>query len=504
MPPSTTIQKATPVERPGTDTDSAQRTRTVRTRADLEREYVTGSTYHPAGAMLRALPAYIDDVSRDFGTDQYERMMTDPQVASVVKLLVMAVLADDLLITPAVEKDTPEFEAANKIAEFCKRNVASLERPIEHVLYELVEGAVVNGHKVAEQVYRVGTLDKESGEQLLLWKLKPKPQKSVAFVMDNKMNWVGVLYMRTPRPLSAYVLTGDEDILPREKFAILSHLGRDGDPRGRSILRAVYTPWYTKQQTWPQLIAYLARFGQPSVWGTTAPEANGDYVERDEAGAPIESTRMSPEEYMLAQLEKIRAGAAGAFPNGSTLELLEASGEGKPLFETLDTADRQIAKGVLLQTLASEEAKHQTRAASTVHQDVLGLLVVFVKHMVTSMLRQDILTPLVRYNYGDEAASSLVPQVSLGEVEQQDFATFAKGIASLALAGLIHDTQRPGIWEKLGLPAVDEEVLKEEEEERQREQAPPAGAPDEDEDEGDGDEGDEDQQPTADRPPARR
>jgi hypothetical protein len=490
-----------PPEGEGSEPTGRPTVASVRAQADLQREYVTVGGWGFLHSFVRALSNYIDDVTRDFGIDQYERMMTDSQVSSVVKLLVMATLADGVQISAAVDQDDERWEQAERIAQFCERNFERLGRPLHQVLYEMVEGAFANGHKVAEQVYEMGTLDADWGPQLLLRDLKPKPNTSVAFVVDLYMNVIGLLYVRPGQAVGLLggreleptsPAEGDEEstkelevpaLIPREKFAVLTHLSKDGDPRGMSGLRCIYTPWWVKQQTWRELLAFLARFGSPSVVGNTSPTSEDEVVLDPATGEAIE--RKTPEQVMSAQLELIRNGAVGAFPPESEVKVLEASGEGRPFFSTLDLADKQIAKGVLLQTLATEEGQHQARAAAQTHQDVLGLLIHFMKGMVLSMISGDILTPLVRYNYG-EAGLNLLPSVSLGEVEQQDFATYAKGIASLASAGVLHESQYPGIWDMLHLPPADEEAMQADQEARRERAAnlpPAAPAGDDDEEE---------------------
>jgi hypothetical protein len=39
------------------------------------------------------------------------------------------------------------------------------------------------------------------------------------------------------------------NLLPREKFAVLSWNSHNDDPRGRPLLRRVYVPWWEKIQT---------------------------------------------------------------------------------------------------------------------------------------------------------------------------------------------------------------------------------------------------------------
>src|SRR5579871_2036028 len=53
----------------------------------ISREYVAGGGWAWYGQVARTLPNSIDDATADFGDDLYERMMFDPQVASVINIL---------------------------------------------------------------------------------------------------------------------------------------------------------------------------------------------------------------------------------------------------------------------------------------------------------------------------------------------------------------------------------------------------------------------------------
>jgi hypothetical protein len=67
---------------------------------------------------------------------------------------------------------------------------------------------------------------------------------------------------------------------------------------------------------------------------------------------------------------------------------------------------------------------------------------------------------LIKYNWGDWAIP-LVPQVSLGKVEQQDFSSLATAIATLYNAGFISPVQLQALDTMLGLPArPSEEIMR--------------------------------------------
>ena len=97
------------------------------------------------------------------------------------------------------------------------------------------------------------------------------------------------------------------------------------------------------------------------------------------------------------------------------------------------------------------------RAASAVHQDVFGLLVAYLRNLFEWTIRFEILHRLVRYNFGEEDANRLTPLVSLGDTDVQDIPKLMGVISQLALAGVLHESQYPGVSAKLRIPPANEE-----------------------------------------------
>ena len=303
---------------------------------------------------------------------------------------------------------------------------------------------------------------------LQLARIKPKPREHVAFVVDPYLNVIGIIGVT---PGDAQVVAGgpvspdDERVLPRIKFAVLTFRPEDGDPRGSSVLRPAYEPWWRKRQVTQEYLAYLSQFAGPSLWATTAEDAQSGPV-TDSYGLPVTDTDpdpIPPEEAPPIELPSPQAGLKDALvdfrnatvlvaPHGTEIHTIEMQGDGEPFLLGLTQCDQQITKAILTQTLATEEGQHQARAAASVHQDVLDTLVKQGKRAVVRMLQADILKPWVALNYGSQAADELVPVPSLGTTEQRDMAPMMTAVAALERAGYLDKAQRPAIDAKLGLP----------------------------------------------------
>jgi hypothetical protein len=415
------------------------------------------------GQEVNKLPAYIDDAERDFGIAIYERMLNDPVLESSVNDLKVAVLSQGPRFLARVKAPFPgqddperqaEYEQAEEIRTFIEDMCDRLQQSFEDILSEVLD-FLPFGHIVAEQTY-----EPRNGK-LALTSLRVKPRRSYAFVVGPHMELTGLI---AAKPMMGWISSGTplstEEIIPREKFLIVSHSTRFTDPRGRSCLRTSYNAWYLKQQTWPNYLKFLAQFGTPSIAGYLPPDA-GD-VEQvdaegntvfDDAGNPV---TMTAEEAFVTKLAAFANGTAIALPNGSSLQLIQSTGDGAAYTKAFDLYDRQMTRGILIAARATMESEHGSRADSGTAADVLAQFTQFLRRKVEIAFFRDVIRPAVLYNYGQEAADSrLCPFLSLSSVAPENVAEVGNMIANLARAEVLHSSQYQGIDAMLGLPERD-------------------------------------------------
>lgn len=480
---------------------------TVLIRADPRREYVSGGL---GGAgqwfnnFTKTLSWAIDDISQDFGDDVYERMLFDPQVASVINVFKASILEDGIDLSSGVgDADADGYDLAATIADAATEMLAALNPDLDTVLWNLMD-AIALGNRVAEQVYRTDELAGKRG--LVLEALRVKPRHMTAFVVDSFLRVLGLVGFipGVGAPLmQGYLLDIKQtpNLLPREKFCVLSFRPRDNDPRGVSVLRACWTPWSLKQQVLREHVKYLTQFASPSLIGTT-PENAQPAVETDALGNPLTDpatglarVAQSPEQLMNAQLVNFKNGTALSFPSGSKVDVLNnVPGGGGDFLAALDRYDRDIVKAVLSQTLATEEGEHQARAASSVHQDVLDTIVRQAKRAVVRAFSWDVLRPWVAYNWGKEAARTLTPVPTLGHAEAPDLPTLWTAMATLKGSGYLAPSQYQATDEMLNLPVRTAEELPTPAAPPATTQPPPLGVqgpPPDGADDGEGNDGDD-------------
>lgn len=507
-PFAATIPPGTP---PTAEAPPARTAVPTRPSALATQEYVAGTPNYRIAAYAEALPWWVDDATRDFGDDLYERMLLDAQVFSCVEVLKLNVLGEGCNLQPAVEKPQPtpspaatrptppgtqrapdfarkleEYNLACEVKDFCQGSLDNLAfsggQPFESFLYEMLD-ALALGSRVAEKVYREDTADpadyprlhaRNYGRCWALDRLKPKPRKTVRYVVNPFMDLVGLVAVIPGRADTSSTMAGPfygtdparlPNFLPRDKFAVFTYNPRDGDPRGRPVLRPAYDPWWNKCQCKPEFLKYLTQFGSPSLYGTTAPDTEGDFAADDlgnTSGVPpfLDPLYVAPEKKFLQALQRLRNGHVAVGPNGSAVQVINSGGTGAAFLNAFAWYDKQIAKAVLCQLLATEEGEHQARAAAGVHKDVLDIVLRRIRRAVAVLVRHDVLYHLVAYNYGEAVAKKYTPKVTVGSVSDDDWAADAAAVTALVGAAggqFIKESQYQHFYQMLNIPPPEPE-----------------------------------------------
>ncbi len=463
---STPTIPASPVKHAGVGRTPARK---VRISASGSDEYVAGSPLNLYSAYAQSLPAYIDDITRDLGLDVYRKMLWDDAVASAIGTLQSAVLEDGAHLTSAIaQKDDSAFDKAATYTADAERMLADLETPLGAVLWDMTR-AFAYGHRVAEQVYALDTSPTTKKRQLTLRALKVKPARATAFVVDPFNNVLGLLGVIPGVGLPVQqgtMLLGDlaqvPNLIPREKFAILTIRPEDNDPRGTSLLRPAYCAFYDKVSLAPEFIKFLSSFGTPSIVAHTAEGAGLQYETDVVTGQPITTPDpvtglpvpllRDPLHELTLALTNLRNNSILALPFGADARVIESAADGSTYLEAFDRLDRRITQAILYNTLSSLEGKHQTRASSGTHENRFETLVKQLKEFVTSMIRRDILRRYLILNYGQEAAR-LTPLVSLGAPAKED--KTERGKMYVAAGYRVGRSQLAKIDEDLGAPERD-------------------------------------------------
>lgn len=428
-------------------------------RVDVEREYVAGQAglfSTQVGQILLSL--FNDDAELKAGPDVYERMATDPEVAKCKRVLKDGVTSGGYTVIPAIsEKDSPDFAKAIEAQALCEAAISSdsLPTPFVQTLDEMVDGALTFGHKVAEKTYRYETV--EGKTRLLLKSVMVKPRGATSFVVDEFMNLLGLTAAR----IAGSDGIGYGDLIPREKFFVLTFNRRDEDPRGRSFLRAAYNFWQAKRAGLPIYLKWMEKSAIPAKVGITSDTETTNLPAYDSQDNPLvdsfgnQKTR-TPTEVMAEKLADLENGSAAAFPAGSDVKTIAVLGDGSQFSRFFEVCNGEISQALLLQTLATREGSrgNGSRAASQTHMAVLELLIWHLKTVVCDAVRTDIFRDLVRLNLGEEYVR-LTPRFSLGKSDR-DWSP----AEAAALGPSLTDSQWTYVTGEMSIPApLEGEVL---------------------------------------------
>jgi hypothetical protein len=403
-------------------------------KTEPERDYLAGGQTYGMWA-FDSLASHARRMAALYGDVLYDEMLNDSTVSAGVNTLKTSILADGVQFAPPVtyedveEEDATEAEAdlAYEIKESWDRAVAGLETPLEDFLWQLLD-AIPKGCMLGEITYRMETEGRDAG-RLMPLHLRPIARDTWAFEIDKAGNVVGFSGSEVDPQRAG------PRVLPRDKFVLLSWLPRDGNPRGTPALDPIYDNWNAKQLLKPEFWAYLNQFASPSLFGTTAEDA-GDVEETDDDGNLTGDT-INAQEAMYRGLLRFKNGSVFVGPFGSTLTALNPAGDGSAFREAFEWHDRQIALGLLHSPRTMLEAQNSSKADSETAQDTLGVLARVGKKALAAAIRNDLIRPWVRLNWGDDAARRFCPEVALGMTEQQDFSRNANAVAKLAQAGVI-------------------------------------------------------------------
>lgn len=428
-------------------------------RANVTDEYVSGSALNVSSGFAENLPPYIDSISSEFGADIYERMYSDAHVAGQVNALLLAATTGGWQLTPAKDyeggegpdapegEEDPEIEEAHEIREFCHDNLCRIDLPA--LLYDMARACYL-GHRVAEVVYD----EKYVPGQLWLGRVKVKERYAYSFVVDNRKNIVGILGNLAGRLTTQLVAPSLVDIenqgnlLPREKFAIFTFRPSESDPRGTSILRPCYNAWWLKMQTLAEYHKFLIIYASPSLVGILPENAQPG---KD----PVTQAIVSAEDAMSDALAGLKNNTAVVVGHGGDVKpIFLNTTTGEAFLNAFEYYDKQITTAITSQALALADASHQTKAATGEQKNVLDMVVEALEAGLCRMVERDILHPLIKYNFGEDACK-YCPTLSLSAAEEADITPLAEAFSKLKAAAILQSAHMPEVWAKLGLSVVE-------------------------------------------------
>lgn len=389
-----------------------------------------------------------------FNSEAARWMKKDAEVHASSEFVLDALLSDGIETVTAVFEGDPEFDLAEEISAFVRRNLLETCRNFLRTYKELKRGAYHFGHKVGEIVLRLENGGQDAGK-FVLDKVQVKPNDATAFVVDEFYNVLGLVAIRSGQSAIDTGKLSSENIIPPEKFLISTFETEDGDPRGIPQTKAAYEPTCAKADSRRLYKIYLQKSAIRSFIGTTAQDAKRVQV-RNEDGTPkivggVPVTK-SPAKSVSETLGKMQNDTVAVFPFGTVVSPLDADGDGEQFERAYTISNSEIRKAIVLQSGTGESNKGGLgKAGKEVDERV-------VTRRINSFRRDSevelygLARTLVTLNYGADKAH-LTPAITLGDAEKADLST---KVQALARAGYkLHSSQFDEIDTDLGLPKRD-------------------------------------------------
>lgn len=310
----------------------------------------------------------------------------DDDISSALEMLKLAVLARGQQVVPADDSG-----AAQDVAAFI---TGQLERiPTMHEVLEAMLDAPAYGISIQELLFDV------SAGQVALLDIKDRPQELFSFNPQYQLQDGPMRLMRNP-----FAFDGG-DLVPEQKFVIFSFRPRSGNRRGRPLLRRVFwLSWFKRQ-----CMRFWLRFGEKGP-GTAAVmyPAGGSKDEMNKALAAAE-----------AIVEKIAVAIPENFQMVKEL-LTSARSQNPAVYEKLiNNCKYGIARAILGQTLTSygNEGGTGSRSLGSVHAKMFYLKEVEVALKLQTVVQDQVVKPLVLWNYGPGAP---MPRFTIATEDEQD------------------------------------------------------------------------------------
>ena len=365
-----------------------------------------------------------DDLVSRKGLDVYSAMARDSQIKACLSIKKASVLSRGWEIEP----DKKDGSRGVQVAEFCTWALTEMDGSVLTLLWNVCD-ALSKGFSLQNIVWRVI----ESGEWSGKWApafLKSKDPDEWQFNLDGYRNIVSLTHVPT------------SEIYPRDRFVLYTYNADYANPYGTSDLRACYRNWWSKDMLTRFWNLYLEKFGSPTVKGTYR-----------------RGTPSAQQAELLSILSKIRQQSAVIIPEDMKAELLETIRQGDVGFRiAVEYHNKEIAKSILNMTLITDEGNTGigSFALAKVHLDILRMCLKGLKlDLEESVMKEQVLKPIVRFNYGADVP---VPNFSLGQMEEREIQPLSQGIKNLVDCGVL-DPQDPFIRDFLGLqgagPAPD-------------------------------------------------
>ena len=281
-----------------------------------------------------------------------------------------------------IQPFSPDDDQDKMISEWVKEQLLSIEN-LDDVFMDLLD-AIGKGVSIMELIWGVGT----DGYDVI---------DDIRYVHQKKLVW-------DPQKDEMLICTeqfpnGVE--LQKNKFVVHRYKAKSGHPSRSGIMRIVSWMYLFKNYTVKDWVSFCEVYGMPLRIG-----------KYDQGASEADKKEL------LNAIVRIGSDAAGIIPDTTMIEFKESNKTtSADIYEQLARyCDEQISKAVLGQTLTSDSGGG-SYAQSKTHNEVRHDLTVADAKALGVTVRDDIIRPLVEYNFGPDAN---VPFIRFNSDEKED------------------------------------------------------------------------------------
>lgn len=376
------------------------------------------SMVRPASGGVYFLP--VDEIVRRQGWRTYNDMLNDDQVKATLKFKKILVVGRQYDLLPADK--TPQ---AAEVAEFVKWCLNQIDFPV--VLREAAS-AFEYGYSLGELVWKRYPVDaakfpilaKSSSQCVMLSKIAHRDPKELYLSIDEHGNYMGA------KQLSM----GQEIQVEAEKTWLYSYDSHFGNLYGNSDLRAAYRSWWAKKFIINFWNVFLERMGAPMMM-MKYPTGASDNLK----------------ETLKQILKNLASKTEVLVPEGVQVQLVEATRGGQATYsDALQFHDNAIARAILLPALfglgGENEKSRGNDGQSTIQLRLIFKMADGLSNEISKSFMCQVVKQLVAFNYGDDAADTLMPTFFWQDYAEYQATLIADEIRQLHVAGIIDMDQR--------------------------------------------------------------
>lgn len=259
-------------------------------------------------------------------------------------------------------------EADKVIAEFVSDQLGSMEN-LNDIMMDMLD-AIGKGISVMEIEWGVDNEYHDVIEDI-------RQVHAKKLIWDTVTDEMRICTQEFPEGLS----------IPQNKFVIHHYKAKSGHESRAGILRVISWMYLFKNYSLKDWVAFAEVYGMPLRLGKYDASASKD--DRDA---------------LMQAIISLGSDAAGIVPTSTSIEFIEANkNTSTDVYSTLARyCDEQISKAVLGQTLSSDSGGG-SYAQGKVHNEVRHDLTKADAAALEATIRQQIIAPLVYYNFGPDA-----------------------------------------------------------------------------------------------------